>query len=46
MKENIEFKTYRFSVKNIAKLEKILKEKKKVRRKTTYNEVLTELLNK
>ena len=41
----IEFKTYRLSVKNIAKLEKILKEKKKTYRKTTYNDVVTELLN-
>ena len=42
----IEFKTYRLSVKNIAKLKKILEEKKKTYRKTTYDDVFFELIDK
>ena len=39
-----EYKSYLFSVKNINELEKILKTKKKTVRKTTYNDIITELI--
>lgn len=40
----IEYKSFRLSIKNINELEKILKMKKKIVRKTTYNDVMTELI--